>query len=64
MTLLNIIIVLALFATVAVLGMGIASMARGGEYDEKHYTQFMFARVGLQSVTFLLLLFALYLANH
>lgn len=64
MTLLTISIVLALFSTVAVLAMGVASMARGGEYDEKHDTQFMAARVGLQSATFLLLLVALYLANH
>ncbi len=63
MTLLTIIIVLALLSTVTVLGMGIVSMARGGEYDEKHDEQFMFARVGLQSVTFVLLLFALYLVH-
>jgi len=64
MSLLNIIILLAMFATVAMLVMGIGSMAQGGEYDEKHDTQFMFARVGLQGATFLLLLLALYLANN
>jgi len=64
MTLLTVIIILALLSTVAVLGMGIVSMTRGEEYDEKHDIQLMSARVGLQSVTFLLLLFALYLANH
>jgi len=61
--LLTIIILLAMLATVAMLVMGIGSMAHGGEYDEKHETQFMFARVGLQGATFLLLLLALYLAN-
>jgi len=49
--------------TVAVLVMGVGSMARGGEYNEKHETQFMFARVGLQAVTLTLMLFAIYLAN-
>ena len=63
MNLLTIIILLAMLATVAMLVMGIGSMAHGGEYDEKHETQFMFARVGLQGATFLLLLLALYLAN-
>ena len=63
MSLLTIIILLAMLFTAAVLVLGIGSMARGGEYDEKHETQFMFARVGLQGATFLLLLFALYLAH-
>jgi len=63
MNLLTIIILLAMLATVAMLVMGIGSMAHGGEYDEKHDTQFMFARIGLQGATFLLLLLALYLAN-
>lgn len=64
MNLLTIVIVLALLATVVVLVMGIGSMARGGEYDDKHETQFMFARVGLQGATFVLLMVALYLANN
>ena len=63
MNLLTLIIILAMISTVAVLAIGIGSMAHGGEYDEKHETQFMFARVGLQGATFLLLLAALYLAN-
>ena len=63
MSLLTIVILLAMVATVAMLVMGIGSMAHGGEYDEKHETQFMFARVGLQGATFLLLLLALFLAN-
>ena len=63
MNLLTIIILLAMLATVVVLIMGIGSMGRGGEYDDKHETQFMFARVGLQGATFLLLMLALYLAN-
>ena len=63
MSLLTIIILLAMLSTAVMLVMGIGSMAHGGEYDEKHETQFMFARVGLQGATFLLLLFALYLAH-
>ena len=63
MNLLTIIIVLAMVTTAAILVLGIGSMAHGGEYDEKHETQFMFARVALQGATFLLLLFALYLAH-
>lgn len=63
MNLLTVIIIVAMLLTVVALVMGIGSMARGGEYDEKHETQFMFARVGLQAVTLVLLLFAIYLAN-
>ncbi len=63
MNLLSILIVFALLLTIAVLGTGIWSMAHGGEFDRKHSTQLMFARVGMQGVTFLLLLLAIYLAN-
>jgi hypothetical protein len=49
--------------TIIVLGAGIWSMAHGGEFDEKHSEQFMFARIGLQSVTLILLFLAIYLAN-
>ncbi|HSR63348.1 MAG TPA: twin transmembrane helix small protein [Gammaproteobacteria bacterium] len=63
MNTLTIVIILALILTVAVLFTGIGSMGHGGKFDEKHGTQLMFARVGLQGVTLLLLLIALYLAN-
>jgi len=63
MNLLNIVIIVAMLLTVVALVLGIGSMARGGEYDEKHENQFMFARVGMQAVTLILLLFAIYLAN-
>ena len=39
------------------------SMAHGGEFDEKHSDQLMFARVGMQAITLLLLFGALYCAN-
>lgn len=38
---------------------GISSMAHGGEFNRKHETQFMSARVGLQALTVLLLIIAL-----
>jgi len=58
---LTILIILALLATVAALGTGIVSMVRGGEFDEKHSTELMFARVGMQGAAVVLLLVALYL---
>lgn len=63
MSILNMVIVAALMITVAVIGTGIWSMAHGGEFDEKHSTQLMIARVGMQGITVLLLLFAVYLSS-
>lgn len=58
---LTILIILALIATVAALGTGIVSMVRGGEFDQKHSTELMFARIGMQGAAVVLLLIALYL---
>ena len=63
MTILNLVIVAALLITVAVIGTGIWSMAHGGEFDKQHSTQLMMARVGMQGITVLLLLFAVYLSS-
>jgi len=63
MSSLTIVISVALIATIVALGTGIVSMMRGGEFDRKHDTQLMFARVGLQGITFVLLLIALYLGK-
>jgi hypothetical protein len=63
MDILNVVIVAALLMTVGVMGTGIWSMAHGGEFDQKHSTQLMFARVGMQGVTLLLLFLAMFLAN-
>ena len=63
MDILNVVIVTALLMTVGLIGTGIWSMAHGGEFDQKHSTQLMFARVGMQGVTLLLLLLAMFLAN-
>lgn len=62
MTLLTSVIVIALLATVGTLLWGIVSMARGGEFDQHHSHQIMFARVGLQGITLLFLLIALFAA--
>jgi len=63
MDILNVVIVAALLMTVGLIGTGIWSMAHGGEFDQKHSTQLMLARVGMQGITFLLLLLAIFLAN-
>lgn len=59
MSLLTLLIVLALVATIGALGTGIVSMVRGGEYDRLHGTQLMYARVGFQGLALALLLVAL-----
>jgi hypothetical protein len=59
MTLLTVMIVLAMLATIAALASGVVSMVRGGEFDRKHSTQLMFARVGLQGIALVLLAVAL-----
>lgn len=63
MSVLTVLIILALLATLGALGTGLVSMMRGGEYDQKHAEQFMFARVGFQGATLVLLLVALYFAS-
>ena len=62
MTLMTALVVFALLATVAALVTGIVSMAHGGGFDKRHSHQIMFARVGLQGITLLLLLVAFWLA--
>lgn len=63
MNILNMVIVAALLMTVGLIGTGIWSMAHGGDFDDKHSTQLMVARVGMQAATVLLLLFAFFLAS-
>ena len=62
MTVLTIVSVIPLLATVGTLLWGIASMAKGREYDQHHSHQLMFARVGLQGIALLFLLIALFIA--
>jgi len=63
MNMLTVVIMAALLMTIGLIAVGIWSMAQGGEFDQKHSTQLMFARVGMQGVTFLLLLLAIFIAN-
>ena len=63
MTILNVVIIAALLMTIGLMGTGIWSMAHGGDFDQKHSTQLMIARVGMQGVTILLLLLAVFLAS-
>lgn len=58
MTILTTLIGLALIATVVSLVWGVGSMAAGGQFDDKHYTQFMTARVGFQVLAIVLLIIA------
>ena len=62
MKLLTVLIIVALILTIGVIGTGIWSMGHGGEFDRKHSTQLMMARVGMQGVTLLLLLAAFFLS--
>ncbi|MFV2032641.1 MAG: twin transmembrane helix small protein [Gammaproteobacteria bacterium] len=64
MNILSVVIIGALLLTIAVLFTGILSMVHGGEFDRKHSTELMYARVGMQGVTLLLLLLAIFLASE
>ncbi len=63
MNILTAVIMVALLMTIGLIGAGLWSMAHGGEFDQKHSTQLMAARVGMQGATFLLLLLAIFLAS-
>lgn len=62
MKIITILVILALIATVISIVVGVGSMIRGGEYDDKHSGQFMNARLVFQGIAALLLLMALYAA--
>ena len=62
MTILTVLVIAGLFATAVALLSGIVSMARGGDFDQRHSHHFMYARVGLQGITLVLVLIALVLA--
>ncbi len=61
MSLLTLIVVLALIATVATLAWGLGSMAIGGSYDAKHSEQLMFTRISIQAFAVVMLLIGVYL---
>ncbi len=60
----SMLIIGALIATVIVLGMGLRSMARGGEYDREHAEKFMWERVALQGLVIVLLVIAVLMLNN
>ena len=55
MDLLTIVIVLALLATCVTLGLGLLTMSSGGYNDKEFGTPLMWARIGLQTATLILL---------
>ena len=63
MSIANVLVIIALIATVVVLAMGLRSMARGGTYDKEHAEKFMWERVALQGLVVVLLLAAAVLLN-
>lgn len=60
---LNLVIILALLATIGALGLGLLSMGVGGNLDKDFSERFMWIRTGLQGIAILLILVALYIAN-
>ena len=63
MSIVNVLVIAALIATVVVLGLGLRSMARGGTYDKEHAEKFMWERVALQGLVVILLVAAAVLLN-
>jgi len=59
-----ILIPIALAAVLVVLGLGIYSLARGGEYARKHSNKLMRWRVGLQFVAVIILTAAFFWTAH
>ena len=60
---LNIIIILALLATIVALGLGLLSMGIGGSLDKDFSERFMWVRIGLQAATVALIIGALFLTK-
>jgi len=63
MSIINVLVIAALIATVVVLALGLRSMAKGGTYDKEHAEKFMWERVVLQGLVVVLLLAAAILLN-
>jgi hypothetical protein len=57
----TIVIILALVATAVAMGLGLLAMSGGGSTDRDFGTNLMWARVGLQGLTVLLLVVAMLL---
>jgi len=63
MSIVSVLVIAALIATVVVMSLGLRSMARGGTYDKEHAEKFMWERVALQGLVVVLLLVAAFLLN-
>lgn len=63
MSVVSVLIIAALIATVIVLALGLRSMAKGGKYDQEHAEKFMWERVALQALVVVLLLVAAFLST-
>lgn len=63
MSIATVLVICALIATVVVLGLGLRSMARGGQYDQQHAEKFMWERVALQALVIVLLIAAAVMMN-
>jgi hypothetical protein len=60
---LNMVIILALLATISALGLGLLSMGIGGSLDKDYSERFMWIRIGLQAATVALIITALFVTN-
>ena len=60
---LEIVVILALVATVCAMFLGLWSMGKGGSFDRQISVHIMYVRVALQGAAVLLLLLALYIGS-
>ena len=63
MSLLTVLLMIAMLATLGVLAVGLAGFFHGGEFNRKYGNKLMQARVALQAVAVVLLLIILASAN-
>lgn len=63
MNIVNLLVIIALLATIVTLGLGLRSMARGGTYDLEHSEKFMWERIALQALVIVLLVAAAFMIN-
>ncbi len=56
--------IIAALAVIGVLGIGIFSMVKGGEFNKKHGNKLMQARVGLQGLALLMLALAYFSSQN
>ena len=63
-TALSVLIVIGLGATLAVLGVGVVAMIRGGEFNRRYGNKLMRARIIVQGATVLVLILAFMLPRE